>query len=170
MAIVFSISFGIVLAFAAWGADNGLAAARGENESGAESANHLADVGIKVAVYREMLRSPLKSAAAKREGAYFLESSPGERVHIEPFFRNWSPRVEVGTTNNVLITKTNVMDRLSGKESRLFFARVLSRTNNTAVAAGGWHTSPVAGASSTYQLAFDGTRWIVKSKKIAFVY
>lgn len=127
--------------------------------------------GIKGEVYRDLLGKRQGVGATNGvRGAFFLEALPNEKSYLESIFRNWSPRVEVGSTNNVLITKTNIIDRLTGKPGVLVWARVVSQTNGVAHAVGGWHYSPEAGQESRYDLAFNGTNWIITAKKTGTVW
>jgi hypothetical protein len=123
-----------------------------------------AELGIKAAVYKDLLGNSSKDTA-KFIGAYFLEAKNQERAYLQSLFANWQPRVEVGDTNNVIITKSNVVDRLSGKPATLFWARVRSQTNNEVQAVGGRYSTPEAGVEYHYQLTFNGTNWIVLNKK-----
>ena len=124
------------------------------------------ELAIKAAVYHEMLvRHREWPTNGGQLGAFFLESSPNERTYLQLLFTNWTPRVEVGATNNVQITKSNVIDRVTGKPAKLFWARVVSQTNRMAQAVGGWHFTPSAGGQFSYQLHFNGTNWRVLNKK-----
>ena len=109
-------------------------------------------------------------AATDAPGAFFLESSQDQKAYLQSHFTNWVPRVEVWTSNNVQITKTNVIDRVTGKPAKLFWARVVAHSNQTAQAVGGWHFSAVAGGQFNYQLVFNGTNWVVSSKKSGVVW
>jgi hypothetical protein len=124
---------------------------------------------IKATVYQDLLGHPSKEAA-KRIGAYFLEANEQDKAYLQPFFANWQPRVEVGETNDVAITKTNVIDRLTGKPARLFWARVKSLSNHIAQVTGGLYETPEAGVEYQYQLVFDGTNWVIQSKNQRLVW
>lgn len=133
------------------------------------NANLPRELVIKGAVYQDLLGSPSKDAA-KFEGALFLEATESETNYLRSLFVNWQPRVEVGATNNLIITKSNVIDRLTGKPATLYWARVVSQTNQTAQAVGGTYSTSEAGAEYHYQFTFDGTNWIIKSKKQSMVW
>lgn len=123
-----------------------------------------AALAIKAVVYRDLL-GKRNEDAAKLQGAYFLEASNDERDYLQSCFTNWLPRVEVGRTNDAIISKTGVIDRVTGKPGVLYWARVLSQTNATAKAVGGWHSSPQAGGQFDYELALSGTNWVIQTKK-----
>lgn len=127
------------------------------------------ELRIKEAIYRDLV-GKRREGIGGTIGAYFLEASKEEKAHLQSVFTNWSPRVEIGETNNVIITKTGVVDRITSKPSTLFWARLESKTNSTARAKSGWHSGPEAGGTFKYQLRLDGTNWVIQSKERGLIW
>ena len=126
------------------------------------------ELAIKACIYQDLLGKRAKASASKPQfGALFLDATEGEIPYLQSLFHDWLPRVEVGITNqnHAMFNKTGVVDTVTGKYGVIYWAKVMSHTNSEAQAEGGDWVSPVAGQTFNYQLAFNGTNWIIRSKK-----
>jgi hypothetical protein len=122
-----------------------------------------ADLDVKTVVYRDLIGQP-SEARSKAFGAYSLEADANEEGPLLAVFTDWSPRVET-STNNVIITETNVIDRLSGKPAVLYWTRLSGRTNGTVSAVGGRYYGPRSGVEFNYDLRYNRTNWSILQKK-----
>ena len=115
-------------------------------------------------VYQDLVASHLKGDAKNYYGAYFLAANKENTAYLRLLFSNSVPRVELGT-NNLIVANSIMIDRLTQKAGKVFWARVQSVSNNVADVEAGWYTGPEGAESIQYRLAWTGTRWVTISRK-----
>jgi hypothetical protein len=127
------------------------------------------ELGIKACVYQDLLGARRKTNNIPF-GAIFLDAADSERPYLQSIFRDWTPRVEIGTTNHAIVNDTGVVDSITGKPAAICWVTIVSCTNSEAHAKGGNWVSPVSGRVFDYQLSFNGTNWVILNKKQAAVW
>jgi len=121
---------------------------------------------MEAVVYKDLFEHHSSEGDKKFYTAYFLEADRQSAAYFSSLFNKFVPRVEIGT-NNLLITSSGVIDKLTKRPGKLFWARVQSVSNDTADVEAGWYTGPQGQESILYHLNRFGKNWkIIKTSPI----
>ncbi len=125
---------------------------------------------IKRAVYADFIAGHLKDGAARTYyGAFFFSAKSNEVSFLQAYFTNNAPRFEFAT-NNIVVKKGCISDRITGKPATLFWAKIGAITNNIADVRAGYHSDPEAGATFDYKVKCVGTNTTVVSKEMRVIW
>ncbi len=111
-------------------------------------------------VYKDLIASQSASAEKKVYGAYVLDVDKRYAPYFSGLFSNNVPRVDF-TTNNLVHPENFIIDAITKKAAKLFWANVGAISNNTAEVTAGWYAGPLASENLTYRLIFNGTNWVI---------
>lgn len=124
---------------------------------------------LELLVYQDLVNNQSGEADKKNFGAYFLEAKQKEIPYFSCFFSNSAPRIEFGT-NNLILSNSGAVDKLTKKPGKLFWARLQNVSSNFANVDAGSYVGPQGAESLTYQLKWNGTNWIIINRAMQTVY
>lgn len=90
--------------------------------------------------------------------------APGAEGYLKTVLTNSTIRIEY-STNNILCTKYCILDKVTKRSARKFWAKVISISKDSAVVHAGWYTGPLASEVISFNFSLKNGKWILVSQE-----
>jgi hypothetical protein len=95
---------------------------------------------------------------------YFVQVDKKYSQRVEALFKNFSPRIELGT-NNASFTPNCLIDKVSQKPAKLFWAILETQSGGEATVDAGYYVGPEGSVDFEYRLKWNGTSWVIIARE-----
>jgi hypothetical protein len=95
---------------------------------------------------------------------YFVQVDKKYSQRVESLFKNFSPRIELGT-NNASFTPNCLIDKVSQKPAKLFWATLEAQTGGEVTVDAGYYVGPEGRVDFEYRLKWSGTGWVIIARE-----